>query len=262
MNKAQLVEARLEYPHLEKRRNMLRLLSNALDEARRVHGDHLLRLYFERGSMLTGEAQLLVYRTEQDVAGDLNLSGAEAVGLLNELGGDGYLHLDYGKHSPNASWGLVNVRFQEKGRSAIEELPSSAEEPAIPATQEELASIKARLQQQGFGTALNHLNQAESAFNRREWESANAQIRSCLEAVFDGVAGARLHTTETGGAARKKLAEKGLLPKYEARLVQHFMDVAGGAGSHAGRSNEDEARGRFLAGLGICYIGLSLMPRS
>ena len=103
MYKAQLVEARVEYPHLEKRRNMLRLLSNALDEARRVHGDHQLRLYFKRGSMLNGEAQLLVYRTEQDVAGDLNLSGAEAVGLLNELGGDGYLHLDYGKHGPNAS---------------------------------------------------------------------------------------------------------------------------------------------------------------
>jgi hypothetical protein len=100
----------------------------------------------------------LVYRTEQDVAGDLNLSGAEAVGLLNELGGDGYLHLDYGKHGPNASWGFVNVRFREKGRATIEELPSSAEEPAIPATQEELASIKARLQQQGFDTALNHLN--------------------------------------------------------------------------------------------------------
>jgi hypothetical protein len=107
-------EARLEYPHLEKRRNMLRLLSNALDEARKVHGDHQLRLYFKRGSMLTGEAQLLVYRTEQDVAGDLNLSGAEAVGLLNELDGDGYLHLDYGKHGPNASWGFVNVRLLER----------------------------------------------------------------------------------------------------------------------------------------------------
>jgi hypothetical protein len=52
-----------------------------------------------------------------------------------------------------------------------------------------------------------------------------------------------------------------VLPNYEARLVQTFMDVAGGAGSHAGRSNEDETRGRFLAGLGICYIGLSLIPR-
>src|SRR5918998_675599 len=236
---------------------MLRLLSDTLEEVRKVYGDHQLMLFFRRGSRLTGEAQLLVRRTEQDVAGDLKLSGAEAVGLLNELGGDGYLHLDYGKHGPNASWGYVNVRLREKGRAAIDELPSSAEELAIPATQEELASIKARLQQQGFDTALNHLNQAESAFNRREWESANAQIRSCLEAVFEGVAGARLHTTETGGAARKELAEKGLLPRYEARLVQHFMDVAGGAGSHAGMSNEDEARGRFLAGLGICYIGLS-----
>jgi hypothetical protein len=64
-----------------------------------------------------------------------------------------------------------------------------------------------------------------------------------------------------GATARKELEERQVLPKYEARLAQTFMNVAGGAGSHVGRSNEDEARGRFLAGLGICYIGLSLIPR-
>jgi hypothetical protein len=154
---------------------------------------------------------------------------------------------------------MVGVAFTEKGHAAIRNLPSSTEELAIPASQEELATIKARLQQHGLDAALNHLNQAESAFNRREWEAANSQIRSCLEAVFDGVVDTSLQSTKTGGAARKELEDKGMLPKYEARLVQHFMDVAGGAGSHAGRSNEDEARGRFLAGLGICYIGLSLI---
>jgi len=51
-----------------------------------------------------------------------------------------------------------------------------------------------------------------------------------------------------------------LLQEKEARLVQDFMAVAGGAGSHAGVSNADEAKGRFLAGLGIAYIGLALIP--
>ena len=46
----------------------------------------------------------------------------------------------------------------------------------------------------------------------------------------------------------------------EARLIQEFMSVAGGAGSHSGGSSADEAFGRFLAGMGIAYIGLSLIP--
>lgn len=238
---------------------MLRLLSRALDEARKQHGAYRLDVaFYNRGA----QSRLEIQSTGQDIAEDLGLSGAEAFGLLSELGDDRYLRLGYNEFGPNAGAGIVEVSLTENGRTAIEELPSSTEELAIPATQEELTTIKARLQQQDFDTALNHLNQAESAFNRREWESANAQIRSCLEAVFNKVAAVRLQSTKTGGAARKELEEKGMLPKYEARLVQHFIEVAGGAGSHAGRSNEDEARGRFLAGLGICYIGLSLISRS
>jgi hypothetical protein len=60
-----------------------------------------------------------------------------------------------------------------------------------------------RGEQQGrpFDKALNHLDQAESAFDRPEWELANAQIRSCIEGVFDKVAKARLQSKKTGGAA-------------------------------------------------------------
>lgn len=61
----------MDYPHLENRRKMLHLLSDELDEVRKVHGEHQLMLFFKRGSRLTGEAQLLVRRTEQDVAVDL-----------------------------------------------------------------------------------------------------------------------------------------------------------------------------------------------
>jgi hypothetical protein len=42
--------------------------------------------------------------------------------------------------------------------------------------------------------------------------------------------------------------------------VQEFIAVADGPGSHAGVSNADESLGRFLAGLGIAYIGLGLVP--
>jgi hypothetical protein len=243
----------LDYPYLDKRRALLRLLDKAQDRGR-THGESQLRLEFYNSR---ADSRLLVSKTvgsepQQNIAHDLGLRGTEAIGLLNDLGDDGYLRLDYGLGGAHAGAGLIMVRITEKGRAEMNK--------AIPASQEELWAIKQRLQQHGMHIALNHLNQAESTFDRGEWEAANGQIRACLESVFDTLVSTRLQSTKTGGAARKELEEQGVLKKYEARLVQHFIDVAGGAGSHAGVSNEDEARGRFLAGLGICYIGISLMP--
>jgi hypothetical protein len=125
---------------------------------------------------------------------------------------------------------------------------------------DELQTVKARLQRQGLTASHNHLYQAESALQRREWESAISQVRACLEALFDEVAKIRLGSQKTGGAARKELQQEGILKERVAKLVQTFIDVAGGAGSHAGSSSEDESRGRLLAGLGICYFGLEMIP--
>ncbi len=117
-----------------------------------------------------------------------------------------------------------------------------------------------RLVRQGLKETANHFLQAKSAFDRSEWESANSQVRSALESLFNSVARLRLNTNKTGGEARQLLEKSGLLRKREARLVQEFMAVAGGAGSHAGVSNADESLGRLLAGIGIAYIGLALIP--
>ncbi len=125
---------------------------------------------------------------------------------------------------------------------------------------EELASIRERMRRQGLDEALHHLNLAEGALNRREWEAANSQVRACLESLFASVARIRLRSSKTRGQARKELETSGVLREPEARLVQSFFGVASGEGSHAGTSNEDEARGRFLAGLGICMLGLALIP--
>jgi hypothetical protein len=125
---------------------------------------------------------------------------------------------------------------------------------------DEPSTLKSRMQRQGLTVALNHLDQAESSLGRGEWESANGQVRACLEALFDAVARIRLGSSKTGGAARKELQTSNILAEREGKLVQTFIDVAGGAGAHAGTSTEDEARGRFLAGLGICYLGLALIP--
>jgi len=123
-----------------------------------------------------------------------------------------------------------------------------------------LEDIVSRLKRQGLDESLNHLQQAKSAFERSEWESLNSQIRSFLESLFNNIAMIRLKSTKKGGIARKELEDSVLLQEKEARLIQDFMAVAGGAGSHAGVSNADEAKGRFLAGLGIAYIGLALIP--
>jgi|SRR5690349_16011453 len=127
-------------------------------------------------------------------------------------------------------------------------------------TPTELETLKTRLRRQGLDVALKHLSQAESTLSRREWEAANGQVRSFLEAVFDSVVGIRLSSEKRGGTGRKELESRGILGPREARLVQQFIEVAGGAGSHAGSSNEDEAKGRFLAALGVAYMGLSLIP--
>jgi hypothetical protein len=117
-----------------------------------------------------------------------------------------------------------------------------------------------RFTRQGFDEAASHFAQAKSALDRAEWESANAQVRAALESVFNSIATLRLGFTKTGGEARAALESSGLLRKREARLVQEFMAVAGGAGSHAGVSNADESLGRFLAGVGIAYVALGLAP--
>ncbi|PSW29055.1 hypothetical protein C9J19_08465 [Photobacterium phosphoreum] len=120
--------------------------------------------------------------------------------------------------------------------------------------------LHARLKTQGLYESDLHFSHAHSAFERSEWESANAQIRTALESLFDNVAKLTLDSNKTGGAARKQLQDNGLLRPREAKLVMEFMSVAGGAGSHAGVSNADESYGRMLAGIGIAYMGLALIP--
>jgi hypothetical protein len=125
---------------------------------------------------------------------------------------------------------------------------------------EEIERLRARFEKQSLNEALAHLDQAVRALARSDFEAANSQVRSTLESLFDEVAKVRLGTNKRGGAARKELEDRQVLGEREARLVQTFISAAGGSGSHPGSSSADEARGRLLAGLGVCLIGLSLLP--
>jgi hypothetical protein len=94
-----------------------------------------------------------------------------------------------------------------------------------------------------LSVARRHYEQATRAFERDDWEAANAQFRSACDATFDALAHTkRCPKNKTGGVARKWLEEKGLLAKDEAELTKAFMGFAGRAGSHAGISDQVDAQ--------------------
>lgn len=91
--------------------------------------------------------------------------------------------------------------------------------------------------------ARRHYEQATRAFDRDDWEAANAQFRSACDATFDALAHAKgCSKSKKGGMARKWLEENGLLAKDEADLTRAFMAFAGRAGSHAGISDQVDAQ--------------------
>lgn len=70
------------------------------------------------------EADLEVQETEKkSVAEEAQLEGAEAIGLLEELGDSGYIRLQLDQYGFDADVGMVGVTFLDKGRAAIEQIP-------------------------------------------------------------------------------------------------------------------------------------------
>jgi hypothetical protein len=93
-----------------------------------------------------------------------------------------------------------------------------------------------------FEVAKRHYRQATRAYEREDWEAANAQYRSSFDATFDALAVERgAPAGRTGGAARKWLQGHGILEKDAAELIRAFASYAGGAGSHAGISPAADA---------------------
>jgi len=101
---------------------------------------------------------------------------------------------------------------------------------------------------------------AEDAYSRQRWEAANSQVRSYLDALFEGTAQVHVGRSVTGGAARKALQNAGLVTDKQGEAIQKFMAYAGESGSHPGLSGLEDARARRLAGLGFASLGLALLP--
>lgn len=110
-----------------------------------------------------------------------------------------------------------------------------------------------------FETPLGHLKQAIRAHSRGDWASANGQIRTCLEGMFDDIAIAldseKAAQTSSANARRQLLAN--MNPPFLSRelnewsdgqkstLVPGLMNRLHPEGSHPGLSDEEDATFRL-----------------
>jgi hypothetical protein len=135
-------------------------------------------------------------------------------------------------------------------------------EPARPedAPADRLASHALQLfgDRDDLAVARNHYEQASRAFDRGDWEAANAQFRSAFDATYDALAWASgCPGNKHGGSARQWLAAHGKIADDEAKLLAAFAGFAGRAGSHAGLSDatDSQLRRHFATALIAFGIG-------
>jgi hypothetical protein len=128
---------------------------------------------------------------------------------------------------------------------------------------DEIAEEIARLlgNRPDLAVARNHYEQAQRAFDRGDWEAANAQFRSAFDATYDALATAKgAPADRTGGAARMWLQNNGHIDEDEGELMRTFATFAGRAGSHAGLSDatDSQLRRHFATALiafGVAKLG-------
>jgi hypothetical protein len=123
--------------------------------------------------------------------------------------------------------------------------------PAVAAISvaEERSLLELALEEREWHDASTHYRQCAEGVGSRRWESANGQGRSFLEDLIPRVA------RELGGskapgeprAALQFLRDKDLLMEGEFDFSRGLWEMCNSRGSHAGRSDEEEARFRFVA---------------
>jgi hypothetical protein len=120
--------------------------------------------------------------------------------------------------------------------------------------------IKDNMLRQGLADALLHFERAEEAFATRQWESANSQVRTYIDALFEGVLAVRLGQSARGGEARKKLESERILVDPDAAVVRAVTRHAQQHGSHVGASDETDAAIHRHLGFAVALMGLRLIP--
>ena len=114
--------------------------------------------------------------------------------------------------------------------------------------------LESRLSDARFEIARNHFIQAVDNAGDGNWESANSQIRSFLEALCDVVAECLYEGSGEApkrGDARKLMQDRGFLSKNESCLLGAFFAVLHGEGSHPGKSSETDCHRRRLMAVAL-----------
>jgi len=126
----------------------------------------------------------------------------------------------------------------------------------IPQIESKLESL---LDEFEFSTAKGHFEQAISAHTRGEWASANAQLRTFIESLFDSLAEKLIHDPRTVPASshqRRELLATLSPPFFLADLNEWEVGSKGGfvqgfwrrlhpEGSHPGLSDEEDSTFRL-----------------
>jgi hypothetical protein len=128
----------------------------------------------------------------------------------------------------------------------------------VPVAQEE-DELKCLLEKYAFTTALGHLDQAIAAHTRGDWASANGQLRSFIEDLFDniahGLSDGSTKKLKSSHARREWLAED-TPPFFYSELNEWEINGKGGfvqgfwrrlhpEGSHPGLSDERDCTFRL-----------------
>lgn len=125
---------------------------------------------------------------------------------------------------------------------------------------QDIIKIRNELTNRNLKVTLKHFDEAISLFEQRKWESANGQIRSFLESLYNDVSQIVLKSNKTGGQARMLLQKEGIIDETQANFLLSFMKLAHTKGAHPGLSNESETTSRWYACLSLGIVGISLFP--
>jgi hypothetical protein len=122
--------------------------------------------------------------------------------------------------------------------------------------------LEQRLDQLGWDTAAAHYGQAVRALGSGDWESANAQLRSFLEAFVPAAATPLLGkpAPRDPNAALQQLDAKKMILPGEFDFARGMWKLANERGSHAGLSSRDEAQFRMLTATAWARFLLTRLP--
>lgn len=197
--------------------------------------------------VMTDRGERLLAAVLIDKAIEVGRKERRAASLIDKL--ERYLNLDGYSLTYTHTEGLFDSRKEPSG--------FTISMPSFVALPESASEVEMLLQANGFGIAMRHLDSARENITQRDWEAANSQCRTFLEALTDAIAddlyGVDAAALQGGLPKRRLLADKGFL----SRAKHEFGDGNGQAflpglakllhpdGAHPGISNQSDAMFRL-----------------